>query len=129
MYSPLGRPESPLSNFHFLRLRTCRYRSIRSSSMGSPGGASGEEPACKCRRRKRCGSDSRVGKIPWRRALEATPVFLPAESHGWRSPVVHSPSGRKESDMTERLSMRAWLLYEEEFTLLSLAGCHLRLAS
>ena len=26
------------------------------------------------------------GKIPWRRAWQSTPVFLPGESHGQRSP-------------------------------------------
>ena len=31
-----------------------------------------------------------------------TPVFLPGESHGWRSLVGYSPRGRKELDMTER---------------------------
>ena len=31
------------------------------------------------------------------------PVFLPGESHGWRSQVGYSPRGRKELDTTERL--------------------------
>ena len=31
---------------------------------GFPGGASGKEPACQCRRPKRLGFDSWVGKIP-----------------------------------------------------------------
>ena len=31
-----------------------------------------------------------------------TPVFLPGESHGQRSLAGYSPSGRKESDTTER---------------------------
>ena len=44
-----------------------------------------------------------VGKIPWRRKWQPTPVFLPGESHGWRSLVGYSPWSRKESDMTERL--------------------------
>ena len=44
-----------------------------------------------------------VGKIPWRRKWQPTPVFLPGESHGQRSLVGYSPQGRKESDMTERL--------------------------
>ena len=30
-----------------------------------------------------------------------TPVFLPGKSHGQRSLVGYSPSGHKESDMTE----------------------------
>ena len=35
---------------------------------GFPGGTSGTEPACQCRRRKRCKFDSWGGKMPWRRA-------------------------------------------------------------
>ena len=35
-----------------------------------------------CRRLKRLGFDPWVGKIPWRRAWQPTPVFLPGESHG-----------------------------------------------
>ena len=43
-----------------------------------------------------------IGKIPWRRARQPTPVFLPGEeSHGQRSLAGYSPWGRKESDMTE----------------------------
>ena len=34
---------------------------------------------------KRCGFNPWVGKIPWRRAWQLTPVFLPGESHGQRS--------------------------------------------
>ena len=42
-----------------------------------PGGASGKEPNCPCRRCKRHGFDPWVGKIPWRRAWQPTPVFFP----------------------------------------------------
>ena len=41
------------------------------------------------------------GKIPWRRAGQSIPVFLPGESHGQRSLVVCGPEGCKESDRTE----------------------------
>ena len=37
----------------------------------------------------------------WRRKWQPTPVFLPGESHGWRSLVGCSPWGRTESDTTE----------------------------
>ena len=50
-----------------------------------PGGASGQESACQCGRLKRCGFDPWVGKIPWRRAWQPTPVFLSGESHGQRN--------------------------------------------
>ena len=55
---------------------------------------------CEC---MRPGFESRVGKIPWRRKWQPTPVFLPGESHGGRSLVGYSLRGRKESDMTELL--------------------------
>ena len=42
-----------------------------------------------------------VGKIPWRRKWQSTPVLLPGESHGGRSLVGYSPWGREESDTTE----------------------------
>ena len=70
---------------------------------GFPGGPSGKEPTCHGRRCKRCRADPWVGKIPWRRAWQPTPVFLPVESHGQSSLAGYSPRGCKESDMTERL--------------------------
>ena len=75
---------------------------VKSSKLwSSTGGASGKEPACQCRRRKRCEFDPWVRKIPWRRAWQLTPVFLPGESHGQRSLVGDSLWTCKESDMTE----------------------------
>ena len=53
---------------------------------------------------RRPGFDLWVGKIPWRRAWQPSPVLLPGESHGQRSLAGYSPWGRKESDTSERLS-------------------------
>ena len=55
----------------------------------------------KYRRRKRHGFDPWVGKIPWRRARQPTPVFLPGESHGQRSLEGYSLWDLKESGTTE----------------------------
>ena len=46
-----------------------------------------------------------VGKIPWRRKWQPTPVFLPGKSHGQRNLVDYSLSlwDNKDSDTTERL--------------------------
>ena len=65
----------------------------------------GKEPICQCRRHKRLEFDPWVGKIPWKRAWQPTPVFLPRESHG-QNPCSHvtpgySPWGNKELDTTE----------------------------
>ena len=52
-------------------------------------------------RLKRCEFDPWVRKIPWGRAWQPIPVFLPGASHGQRNLVVYSPWGCKELDMTE----------------------------
>ena len=46
----------------------------------------------------------------WRRDWQPTPVSLPGESRGRRSPVGYSPWGRKESDTTEQLHLLTYLL-------------------
>ena len=52
------------------------------TSSGFPDGAIGKESICQCRRYKRHGFEPKVGKIPWRRAWQHTPVFWPEEFHG-----------------------------------------------
>ena len=58
---------------------------------GFPGGTSGKEPACQCRRHKRCKFNPRVRKNLWRRKWQPTPVFIPGEFHGQRRLVGYSP--------------------------------------
>ena len=41
--------------------------------------------------------DPWVGKIPWKRAWQSTPVFLPGESRGQRSLVYYIVHGVKKS--------------------------------
>ena len=49
--------------------------------------------ACQCRRHKRCRFSPWVGKMPWRRKWQPTPVFLLGESHGQRRLDGYSPPG------------------------------------
>ena len=58
----------------------------------------GKESACNAG-----DSSSWVGKIPWRRKWQPTPVFLPGESHGQRSLAGYS-SRDPESDTTSWLN-------------------------
>ena len=44
--------------------------------------------------------DPWVGKIPWRRKWQPTPVFLPGKLQGQRSLVGYSPGGWEGSDMS-----------------------------
>ena len=63
----------------------------------------GKEPACRCRRHKRCRFNPWVRKIPWRRKWQPTPVFLPGKPlfrGAWWAPA----HGVAESDTTEWLS-------------------------
>ena len=63
------------------------FLSEKNISWGFPGGASGKEPVCKCRRRKRCKFDPWVRKEPLEEGMQPTPVFLPGKSHVQRSTV------------------------------------------
>ena len=51
-----------------------------------------KKPSCQCRRHKRLRFNPWVGKIPWGRAQQPTPV-LPGTSHGQRSLVGYSSWG------------------------------------
>ena len=50
--------------------------SLSSRYPGLPGGASGKEPTCQCRRHKRHKFDPWIGEIPWRRKWQPTPAIL-----------------------------------------------------
>ena len=70
-------------------------------SKGFPGGASGKQPTCQCRRCKRLGFDPWVRKIFWKRKWQLTPAFVPGKAHGQSSLARCSPQGCKESGTTE----------------------------
>ena len=54
----------------------------------TPSGARDKDPTCQCRRQKRHEFDPWVRKIPWWRAWQPTPVFLPGEC-----PWTEEPGG------------------------------------
>ena len=56
---------------------------------GLPRWLGGKKSIYQCRRLRRIGFDSWIGKIPWRRKWELTPVFLPGKSYGQRSLEGH----------------------------------------
>ena len=83
-----------LLNPYFTGVHPLHFK--KKDHQGFPGCASGNEPACQCRRHKRQEFDPWVGKIPWRWAQQPTPVFLPGKSHGQKSLVGYSPQGHSE---------------------------------
>ena len=101
-------PFSPVLSHPFPGLIPCQalflpllWLRVNTDIMGFPGGISGDESACQHRKYKRCVFSPWVGKIPWRRKWQHTPVFLPWKSHGQRNLVGYSPWGRREPDMTQ----------------------------
>ena len=62
---------------------------------GFSSGSDSKESTCQCRRLR---FDPWVGKIPWRRKWQPTPVFLPGKFHEQRSLVGCSPWGRERVD-------------------------------
>ena len=66
--------------------------------LGFPCGSAGKESTCNA---GDLGSTPGLGKSPGEgKGYLPTPVFWPGEFHG-----LYSPWGRKESDMTDRLSL------------------------
>ena len=64
---------------HLAYLLSFEYHDIDDDGfniLGFPGGISGKEPSCQCRRHKRHRFDLWVRKIPWRRKWQPTPVCL-----------------------------------------------------
>ena len=66
-------------------------------TMGLSRWQSGKEFACQCRRYR---FNPWVRKIPWRRAWQPNPVFLPGGFHGQRTLVSYSSEGLKELGTT-----------------------------
>ena len=83
---------------------------------GLPWWLSGKKKksAFQCKRHE---FDPWVGKIPWRRKWQPSPVFLPGKFHGQRSLVGYSRWDCKESDMTEQLIYTFYLHSSRDTTI------------
>ena len=77
--------------------RICILFKCLKNILGLYPGSADKEPACQCRRHKRYRFNPLVGKIPWRRKWQPTPVLLPRKSHGRRSLVQATVHGVAES--------------------------------
>ena len=64
-------------------------------------GIDDKEPTYQNRRHKRHRFNPWVGKIPWRRNWQPTPVFLPGKFHGQRGAWWARVHVVAESDVTE----------------------------
>ena len=77
---------------------------------GFPGGASGKEPACQCRRHKRCGSDPWSGRSPGGGHGDPFPYSClenPVDRRAWQA--THSRI--TELDTTKATSMHIYMCH------------------
>ena len=89
--------------------------------MGFPGSTRDKEPARQYRRHKSRGFDPWVGKSPWRRAWQTTPVFLPGnpmDRGAWQA-TVHGVG--KSRTQVARLSTHIPLLTGSLYLLTSIS--------
>ena len=70
------------------------------------------------------GSIPGLGRFPWRREWQPTPVFLPGEFHGQRSLAGYSLWGHKESDMAKQLT-HTWMSPAGDITPPPMANRHI----
>ena len=103
--------------FHFMKtlnlLDQCSTLRAQLTLMGFSGGSDGKESALNVRERP--GFYPWVWKIPWRRGQQATPVFLPEQSHGQRSLVGYSLWDPKKSEPFSKHSTLAVRAQTHEF--------------
>ena len=71
---------------------------------GLPRWLRGKESVSQRRSHRRFSFNPWVGKIPWRKKWQCTPVFVSEKSHGQRSLAVHGVT--KELNMTEHTHIR-----------------------
>ena len=77
---------------------------IKGALKGFLGGSDDKESACNAEDLGMIpGFNPWIGKFPWRRKWQPTPVVLPEKSHGQRSLVGYNPWDLKELDTTEWL--------------------------
>ena len=96
--NPLGWPRAPALGA-LLQTLNLHWSSILHMIIGT----SRKQPAWQYRRCKR----HRVGKNPWKREWQPTPVFLPGESHGQRSLLGYCPrGGRVRHDWSDLAHVR-----------------------
>ena len=109
--------EQPLSQtWTFCTLFEPVFWSSFSTSRGLPRWLPGEESASSAGDAGDAGLILWVGKIPWKRAWQPNPGFLPGESHGQRSLAGHSPWGHRVGhDWATSLSLLTFLHWRRKW--------------
>ena len=112
-------------NFNFSFMTYClarfpkwfeKHADICVKTGGFSGGASGKEPTCQCRRHKRHGFDSWVGKTPWRSMATHSSILA------WRIPWIAEPGGLQSiGSQKNRIQLSHWRTMMEVYRNLSIS--------
>ena len=78
--APYSHLQSPAFSWVLLSLLLIQVSTCFSFSWDFPGGSEVKASACNA---GDLGSIPGLGRFPWRRKWQPTPVFLPGEFHGW----------------------------------------------
>ena len=109
-----------------LHTSCCHIWYLLQIETGLPWKLSSEESTCQCWRHRRCEFDPWVGKTPWRRKWQPTPVFLPGESHGRRSQELQSEVAKGQTwlSMHEHIeinyTLKVWIQLPIKWSCVSL---------
>ena len=82
-------------------VQLCVYIYTHTHVWGFPGGSGGKAPTCNA---GDVGLIPGLGRFPWRREWQPTPVLLPGELHGQRRLGGYSLWGHKELDTSEQVT-------------------------
>ena len=97
----------PMCSCHSLTFILKERKKLTWTISSFPGGTDSKETTCDA---GDPGFNPWVGKVPWRREWQPTPVFLPGEFPGLRRLAGDSPWGCKLSDRIEQLtSFHYWV--------------------
>ena len=99
-----GSDDSSAGHCNFNVVAGCKELKRMCIQKHFPGGTSGKEPTCQCRRCKRPGFDPWVGKIPLEEEMATHSSILAWRSYGQRSLAGYSPWDHKSWTRLKRLS-------------------------
>ena len=91
-----------------------KFNCLLERNLGFPNDSSGKEYTCNAGDIGDMGLSPGLGRSPWRRKWQTTPIFLSEKSHGQRSLAGYCPKGLKELDMTKQKPRKKSMLNRGE---------------
>ena len=91
-----------------------KFNCLLERNLGFPNDSSGKEYTCNAGDIGDMGLSPGLGRSPWGRKWQTTPIFLSEKSHGQRTLAGYCPKGLKELDMTKQKPRKKSMLNRGE---------------